>query len=168
VTDLQNKIIDLRKTKYISEEEHRELCKRVKPQKGDILLSKNGTIGIVRVIDWDWEFSIFVSLCLIRLFNGMNQFYFSYYFESDVVDQQLFQSSKKTSVTNLHLVKIRELLLSRPPLLEQSRIVEYLDQKTAEIEKLKKNIIKQIETLELYRKSIIHECVTGKRRVAVE
>lgn len=44
-------------------------------------------------------------------------------------------------------------------------MVMFFYQKTSQIEKLKKNIVKQIETLELYRKSIVHECVTGKRRI---
>ena len=63
VTDIQEKNIDMEKIKYIPLEEHQELIKRCNPQKGDLLLSKNGTIGISKKIDWNWEFSIFVSLC---------------------------------------------------------------------------------------------------------
>ncbi len=121
VTDIQTEEIDLSKVKYISQEEHETLCKRVRPEKGDVLLSKNGTIGIIKVINWNWEFSIFVSLCLIRLQKNINPYYFAYYFGSDVVEQQLFESSKKTSVNNLHLVKIRELLISVPSVQEQNR-----------------------------------------------
>ena len=66
VTDIHNKTIDLTKVKYITPESHQELTQRCKPEKGNLLLSKNGTIGITRVIDWDFEFSIFVSLCLIK------------------------------------------------------------------------------------------------------
>ncbi|MDN6934653.1 restriction endonuclease subunit S, partial [Klebsiella pneumoniae] len=58
VTDIQSKEIDLSGVKYISEIEHQELCKRCHPEKGDILLSKNGTIGITKIVDWDWEFSV--------------------------------------------------------------------------------------------------------------
>jgi type I restriction enzyme S subunit len=95
VTDIQTKFIDLESVKFISHEEHTELTKRAKPEKGDVLLSKNGTIGITKVVDWDWEFSIFVSLCLIKLLPNIDPYYFSYFFESDVVNQQLFESSKK-------------------------------------------------------------------------
>lgn len=66
VTDINAEEIDWSSVKYISEDEHRELCKRCRPEKGDILLSKNGTIGITKVIDWEIEFSIFVSLCLLK------------------------------------------------------------------------------------------------------
>ncbi len=53
--------------KYISLEEHRELIKRCKPEKGDILISKCGTIGRTKLIDVDYEFSIFVGLALLKL-----------------------------------------------------------------------------------------------------
>jgi len=82
-----------------------------------------------------------------------------------VVDQQLFESSKRTSVTNLHLVKIREMRIAFPRLDEQQAIVTFLDTKCAELDKLKGNIQHQISTLNQYRKSLIHECVTGKRRI---
>lgn len=165
VTDIQNSQIDQNKVKRISEEAHRELCKRANPKAGDILLSKNGTIGLIKVVEWNWEFSIFVSLCLIRLRKFLSPYFFRYYFESDVVDQQFFESSKRTSVTNLHLVKIREMRIAFPRLDEQQTIVAFLDTKCAELDKLKENIQQQISTLEQYRKSLIHESVTGKRRI---
>lgn len=165
VTDIQGDHIDMEKVKYISPDEHELLCKRSKAKRGDILLSKNGTIGIVKIVDWDWEFSFFVSLCLLRPEKRLNPKFFSYFFESSVVDQQLFESSKKTSVTNLHLVKIRELLICLPAPSEQDEIVEYLQAKCADLEKIANNIRAQISTLLAYRKSLIHECVTGQRRV---
>jgi type I restriction enzyme, S subunit len=165
VTDIQDDTINLDKIKYISPEEHRILSNRSKAKQGDILLSKNGTIGLVKVVNWDWEFSFFVSLCLLRPGKKLNPHYFSYFFESSVVDQQLFESSKKTFVTNLHLVKIRELLVCVPPPSEQLSIVRHLDSKCAEIKSLKDNIAEQISALQGYRRSLIHECVTGQRRI---
>ncbi len=68
-------------------------------------------------------------------------------------------------MTNPHLVKIRETRIEFPRLYEQQTIVTFLDFKCAELDKLKENIQQQISTLEQYRKSLIHECVTGKRRI---
>ncbi len=66
VTDIQTKSINWKNTKYIPLDEHKKLIKRCHPLKGDVLYSKNGTIGIPRLIDWEEEFSIFVSLALLR------------------------------------------------------------------------------------------------------
>ena len=53
--------------KFITREEHEKLIKRAKPEKGDLLVSKCGTIGITQLIRTDLEFSIFVGLALIKL-----------------------------------------------------------------------------------------------------
>lgn len=68
VTDISagNKTINLDEVKRIPFKEHIELSKRAKAERGDILLSKNGTIGVTKVVDWAFEFSFFVSLCLIK------------------------------------------------------------------------------------------------------
>jgi type I restriction enzyme, S subunit len=117
VTDLQNKVIDWQGVKYIPVEEHRELIRRCKPEVGDVLLSKNGTIGIPRFIDWEREFSIFVSLCLIKpsrdILSGR---FLASFLKTHAAQRQLRKSSKTGTVTNLHLVEIRKLLVPVPPL----------------------------------------------------
>jgi len=49
--------------------------------------------------------------------------------------------------------------------IEQDLLTYYLDAKTAELKELNENIENQITALQQYRKSLIHECVTGKRRI---
>lgn len=168
VTDIQTDEIDLSTTKFISQAEHEELSKRCKPEKGDILLSKNGTIGITKVVHWDWEFSVFVSLCLIKPTKRLNPYYFSYFFQSDIVNQQIDEGSRTTSVTNLHLEKIRELLISLPPIEEQLQIVERLNLAGGRINEASDAIHTQIKTLKAYRQSLISEVVTGKVDVRTE
>ena len=94
VTDIQTIEIDLNEVKKIPKHEHDELVKRCNPEKGDVLLSKNGTIGITKVVDWNWEFSIFVSICLIKFKEKLFNKYFSIFFGSNVVDQQINEESK--------------------------------------------------------------------------
>jgi type I restriction enzyme S subunit len=72
---------------------------------------------------------------------------------------------KTTNLASTNASKIKAFPIPLPSIKEQAGIVDFLDKKISQIEKLKKNIVKQIETLELYRKSIVHECVTGKRRI---
>ena len=163
VTDIHNKTIDLTKVKYITPESHQELTQRCKPEKGNLLLSKNGTIGITRVIDWDFEFSIFVSLCLIKFrTETYSPYFFSYLFQSQVIDQQLRESSKTSTVTNLHLDKIRELFVVKPLLPAQTQIINFLDHKTEQIDELISTEQRKIELLKEYRQSLISEAVTGK------
>jgi type I restriction enzyme, S subunit len=163
VTDIQNRKILIDDVKLIPVEEHTELIKRCRPRKNDILLSKNGTVGITKVVDWDWEFSIFVSLCLIKLNRSyVNPHFFCYQFSSEAVFQQIVEGTKQTSVINLHLDKIKELLVILPPLSEQQAIVDYLDREAGKIDVLIAKVEMVIEKLKEYRIALISAAVTGK------
>ncbi len=55
-----------------------------------------------------------------------------------------------------------------PPLSEQELIAEHIEKETQRLDQLKINLNQQISTLEAYKKSLIYECVTGKKRVALD
>ena len=166
VTDVQSENIDLGNVKFVSELEHKQLSTRCNPQKNDILLSKNGTIGITKVVNWDWEFSVFVSLCLIKLSkNKIKPYYANYFFKSIALEKQMTQGGQTTSVTNLHLEKIKDFWFSVPPTKEQQKIVAYLDTETQKIDEIIGLVEKSIALLEEYKTSLISSVVTGKVRV---
>ncbi|WP_405940474.1 restriction endonuclease subunit S [Streptomyces sp. NBC_00726] len=52
--------------KHISPEEHRRLISRCRPQRGDILMTRIGSLADTKLLDWDVEASIYVSLALLR------------------------------------------------------------------------------------------------------
>lgn len=110
--------------KFISEEEHRKLIKRCHPQKGDILYSKNGTIGIAKVVDWEGDFSIFVSLALIKPRRELvDSHYLECFLNSDAAYEQATSRSKSGTVTNLHLVDIKTIQIPLPSLTKQQEVV---------------------------------------------
>ncbi|MBY0144319.1 restriction endonuclease subunit S [Neobacillus niacini] len=164
VTDIQKEEIDFSKTKYIPIKEHEELIKRCNPERGDILLSKNGTIGITKVIDWDQTFSIFVSLCLIKLKKDIVlPKYIEYFLQSEVAWKQIRLRSKQGTVTNLHLVEIKELLCGIPTIEEQIKIVEMINPIN---EKIKKETNK-LKVLQNIKKGLLQDLFTGKIGVNV-
>ena len=55
--------------------------------------------------------------------------------------------------------------IPRPNVDEQQAICRFLDEQLGEIDRIARAIETQIATLVSYRKSLIHECVTGQRRV---
>ena len=59
------------------------------------------------------------------------------------------------------------LLVVKPPFEEQQQIAKYLDNKCSEIDKAIANKEQVIENFTEYKKSLIYECVTGKRKVVV-
>ena len=61
------------------------MIKRCHPQKGDILLSRitGGILGFSKLVDWDYDFSIYVSLALLSKIQ-INPKYLNYYIQSPV------------------------------------------------------------------------------------
>ncbi len=78
----------------------------------------------------------------------------------------MYRSAVLTTQLNLNYVRIGTNFAPFPPKDEQEKIAEFLDAKSAESRKTKAILNKQIETLTAYRKSLIHECVTGQRRIS--
>jgi len=114
--------------KFIPQEEHNELIKRCRPEKGDVLYSKNGTIGIAKFVDWDWDFSIFVSLALIKPKKDLlDPHYLECFLNSDTAYAQATARSKSGTVTNLHLVDIKTIKIPLPPLATQQAIVAEIE-----------------------------------------
>jgi type I restriction enzyme S subunit len=72
---------------------------------------------------------------------------------------------KTTNLANTNATKVGQFPIPLPPLAEQEAICAHLDEKTAEVNRILATITAQIEALTAYRKSLIHECVTGQRRV---
>ena len=145
--------------------EHKELLLRCAPQKGDLLVSKNGTIGVPKIVDWDWEFSMFVSLCLIKLKEPLLNKWLYYYFKSSLSATEIAFGGKTNTITNLHLEKIANFKIPLPLIDEQVKICEYLDKKIRTIDEMMAHKKQQLELIIQHKKSLIYEYVTGKKRV---
>ena len=129
VKDMSTGRLSLANTKYISQEEHEELFERCNPEKGDILLSKVGTTGVPAIVDTDEQFSLFVSVALLK-FNHkyINQKFFYYLIYSPLVQQQATENTTGIGNKNWVLDKIANTLVVVTPIEEQQRIVERLEQ----------------------------------------
>jgi type I restriction enzyme, S subunit len=72
---------------------------------------------------------------------------------------------KTTNLACTNATKVGEFPIPLPPMEEQEAICAHLDEKLGEIKRIAAAIEAQITTLSAYRKSLVHECVTGQRRV---
>jgi len=133
--------------KFISEEEHYELIKRCHPEKGDILYTKNGTIGVGKIIDWDYDFSIFVSLCLLKPKHEIiNVKYLNHFLNTPFAIRQAMRHSKVATIKNLHLVEIKKMKVPYPSLEQQNKFVYKLE-KIEQQKQLAQASLKKSETL---------------------
>ncbi|EOJ1907370.1 restriction endonuclease subunit S [Campylobacter coli] len=120
VKNISKGFFDLSDVKYISLEEHNKLIKRAKPEFGDILICRIGTLGKAIKISLEFEFSIFVSLGLLKPKVKIISDYLVYFLNSC------------TAKLNLNILEKCPIAL--PPLKEQERIVGILDESFAKID----------------------------------
>lgn len=141
VKDLSKGKLDFSNSKFISLEEHKELVKRCNPQYMDLLLTKVGTTGIAKLVDTKEQFSIFVSVALLKY---SQKYIYPYYLEhlinSPFVKTQSEEGTEGVGNKNLVLRKIINFLVPLPPLAEQKRIVEKVDKLMAYCDALEKQV----------------------------
>ena len=114
--------------KYITESLHNELYSKISPRRNDILLAKNGTTGIAALVDCDEIFDIYVSLAILRFYDGNNPTYLLYAINSDATKWQFESKLKGVGVPNLHLREIRKTKIPLPPLDLQNEFADFVAQ----------------------------------------
>ena len=162
VQNISKGYFDLTKIKYVSEETHRELIKRIRPTKDDILLCRIGTLGKPIIVDIDFEFSIFVSLGLLRLIDSaLNTWVISCI--NSPMGYEWIQEIKVgggTHTFKLNLGDIPTLLMPLPPLEEQYRIQHQLESV--------KPLINQYDALESAREKLDAELPDRLRKSVLQ
>lgn len=88
------------------------------------------------------------------------------FYAMNSVKKYLIYRAEGGGQPNISQDKIKNTWLPIPPLSEQQAIADYLNQKCSEIDKLISIKQQKIEKLKEYKKSLIFECVTGKRKVS--
>jgi len=123
----------------------------------DILLSVRAPVGAMNISDR--VYGIGRGLCAITA----KKIQVKYLWYSLTVSlEELFIKSKGSTFEAVTVTDVQNLLIILPPKNEQDAIVNFLDQKTAEIDSLVTETKNQIEKLKEYRQSLISEAVTGK------
>lgn len=150
--DVTSGTIDWNHVKYIPEVLHNELYARITPEKGDILLAKNGTTGVAAIVDRDEIFDIYVSLALLKPIN-IDTVYLWAAINSIETKKQFDASLKGIGVPNLHLTEIRKTKIVVPPVELQEQFAIFV----AQIDKSKLYVQKNLERLEMLRKSLMQK-----------
>lgn len=131
--------LDFDNCKYISPQDHEEFIRRTHPEKGDILISKDGTLGVTRAVRTDHIFSIFVSVALVKpVDRGMTD-YLELAFQSPQLQEQMIGVG--TGLQHIHLVDLKRDLIPIAPEKEREEIVCRIHKAFKKIDKIKEEAI---------------------------
>ena len=130
--------------------------------RGTLVMSIAANIGDVAILDFE---ACFPDSMIGMIPSHKTNLDFLYYLMRSMRGIML-RSAVQSTQLNLNYVRIGTNFAPAPPLKEQVAIAEYLDAKEHESHLISGTIQTQITTLTAYRKSLIHECVTGQRRIS--
>jgi len=129
--------------------------------RGTLVMSIAANIGDVAILDFEACFPD----SMVGLIPGHKTDLNFLYYMMRAMKKIMLRSAVISTQLNLNNVRIGNNFATFPPLPEQIAIGKYLDEKEQEVHAVKETLNAQIATLTAYRKSLIHECVTGQRRI---
>ena len=155
-----NKNPDVEKaSKFISEESYKKYIRKGL-KSGDVLFGTVGSIGKCSIVPNEFNYCIAQNIVGYRFNNDQDSLFWYYYFKSEPFKHMYMQFNKGNIQNSIKISNMERGVLVIPPLKEQQRIANFLDEKCGEIDSLTKDIQEQIATLEKYKKSVITETVT--------
>lgn len=174
--NVKNDSFIIEEKRVFIDEEYAKESEKSKILEDDILFTMTGTKGkkdyfytlLVKSKDLQKK-ELFLNQrvgCFRKAINEVFMPYYNYLLKYENICDYIFLFETGTANQgNIGIESINTTKLLLPPIEEQKGIAEYLDEKCFEIDKLIAKKEELLADLESYKKSLIYECVTGKKEV---
>lgn len=134
-----------------------------RPMSGDVLFSKDGTVGETAVVRADRDFVVASSLVIVSPERErLNADYLAYVFASKTGREQAMSMMRGAGLPRLSVANLARLELPLPSRDEQQRIAGYLDEQTSRIDELISESEDLIALSQERRAALITAAVTGQ------
>lgn len=154
---------DFKNVKHISLEEHKALTSNYRIEKGDVLMTRIGSIGCCKYVDWDVDASFYVSLALLKINEKYDSKFISYlsniksFKEEVMLNSLVFAIPQKINLGNISLIKVY-IPTSKAEQTAISNILSDCDSEIAALEE-KRDKYKEI------KQGMMQQLLTGKIRL---
>ncbi|WP_210467307.1 restriction endonuclease subunit S [Vibrio crassostreae] len=149
--------------KYVTDEKA-EFLKRHSFKSGDLLITKLGEpLGLTCIAPEHLNEGIIVAdIVRFRPNPEVNRKCLAYFLNSEKAIKQINEHTKGSTRARINLSVVRNLDISLPPLAEQKRIVEKLDEVLAQVDTIKARLDGIPVLLKRFRQSVLTSAVSGK------
>lgn len=133
------------------------------PQKGDLLISGVGTIGVPYVINENQKF--YFKDGNIIWFKNRGLFhpkYVYFLYKSTFIDNQIHQMSSGTTVDTYTIINANATVVPLPPFSEQQRIIDRIESLFAKLDEAKQKAQDALDSFETRKAAILHSAFTGE------
>ena len=153
---------DFENTKFISEQEHQFLTRSFRIEKGDILMTRIGSIGECKLIDWDVRASFYVSLALLKIKDASAE-YIAQYSNSSTFKREIeLRSLQHATPKKINLGPISDVKIALPQTeAEQRSIARALSDIDALLAALDQVIAKKRDL----KQAAMQQLLTGQTRL---
>lgn len=160
-TDFVNGTVNWNTCYHVSEERY-EMDKFIQIQIGDLLITKDGTIGkLAKITDLPYKACLNSHLLIIRpLYNKFSNEYLYYVLSSYVFWKYYTIHSSGSIMASLSQNKLKDFSFSAPDPCEQKKIVSYLDTQCAHIDSVIEKTKQSIEEYRKLKQAVITQAVT--------
>lgn len=164
IKDINKGIIDFNNSLLTSSSSYKYLVKTgCKPFSGDILFSKDGTIGQTAIVPDDVDFVVASSLIIIRADKEKaSPAFMDLLLQSSLVKEQVESFVKGAALRRLSIQNLEKVFGIFPTLSEQQIISDYIYAQLNRLDVLESKAVVQIQLLEERRTALISAAVTGK------
>ena len=154
--------VDLINANRTTREEYLDMIEGERdPRIGDIIYSRNATVGDASIVATDKPFCMGQDVCLIRS-ASQHPRYVIYMLRSVPLLEQAESMMIGSTFRRINVGQIKQYWTALPPHDEQIEIAKYLDAETKRIDKLLAKVDEATERLTEYRSALITAAVTGK------
>ena len=152
------------KITHITEEMHENYLKRSILKANDLLISIAGSLGKSAIVrECDLPINTNQAIAFVRLFaDKIDVNYIRNTIESPLINSVLTKQTKVTSIPNLTLEIIKDCPIPLPPLSEQQRIVERIEELFAKLEEAKERLQEVADSFAVRKAAILHKAFTGE------
>ena len=131
----------------------------------EVILTAGDGVGVGKVFHYyKGKFTAHQRVYLLTRFEQIDAKYLFYYFSSNLKNEVLLGGAKST-VDSIRLPMLTNFVVTLPSTDEQTRIADFLDKKTEQINQMIAIKKEQIKNINKQRQTLIYDYVTGKRRV---
>ncbi|EKD10899.1 restriction endonuclease subunit S [Limnospira platensis] len=161
-TSIEPRKIVWSKVRKVSKEEFVERTRRMLPSKGDIIFSREGTIGTVVRIANDPSFCLGQRMMMFRFSPLILPEYAELYLQSSIFIDQYKPLIIGTSSPHLNIGEIRKMSFSVPPLNEQKEIVKRVEKLFKVIDIIEQEHQKASKLLDRLEKATLSKAFRGE------
>ncbi len=134
---------------------------KCRPRKGDVLLTKDGTLGRLAVVE-KADMCINQSVALLRPTKDLNSYYLKELLSSQFYQNLMVEQAGGATIKHIYITRVDKMLVPIPSIKEQLSIIQKIDALSFESKKLEAIYEKKINDLEELEKSVLQKAFSGK------